>query len=181
MSALLHSRVAQSQIFTEITGVLDQRDVPLLATAALTVIDIPASTVTFATAGHLPPLLRLPDGSVKKFDTANGMMIGVSSQLQGLVDTAPFVVGSQLVMYTDGLVENRQRALHDGIEQAAAHLTAISNKRHAPRQVIESLLDILTSGNPTKDDIAILVVEHIETADSPHLTSVSQAHSRSRS
>ena len=90
MSALLHAQIATSQIFTEFTGVLNQCDSPLLATAALAVIDIPARTVTFATAGHPPPMLRLPDGSVEKLDTANGMMIGVSSELVGEVDTAPF-------------------------------------------------------------------------------------------
>ena len=101
---------------------LNQCDSPLLATAALAVIDIPACTVTFATAGHPPPLLRLPDGSIEKLETANGMMIGVSSELIGEVDEAPFPFGSQLVMYTDGLVERRDRPLQVGIDRAAAHL-----------------------------------------------------------
>ncbi len=162
MSALLHANVAMSSIFTEVTGVLDQRDAPLLATAALSVIDIPAGTVTFSTAGHPPPLLRLPDGSVEKLDTANGMMIGVSSDLLGRVGNARFPPGSQLVMYTDGLVERRDRPLDAGIDEAIAHLASIS--RHlAPNQVIESLLGVLIGDNVADDDIAILVVEH--TAD----------------
>ena len=159
MSALLHAQIATSNIFTEVTRVLDQRDAPLLATAALAVIDIPAGTVTFSTAGHPPPILRLPDGSVEKLDTANGMMIGVASDLVAQVGRAPFPPGSQLVMYTDDLVERRDRPLHAGIEEAAAHLAAIST-RLAPHQIIDTLHGVLIGDNVADDDIAILVVEH---------------------
>jgi hypothetical protein len=160
MSALLHARIDTSRIFTDLTSVLNQCDSPLLATAALAVIDVPASTVTFATAGHPPPLLRLPDGSVERLDTANGMMIGVSSKLIGTVDAAPFPTGAQLLMYTDGLVERRGRPLQVGIDQAAAHLAEIPAGL-AAHQVVESLRDALIDGKPTDDDIAILVVENI--------------------
>jgi serine phosphatase RsbU (regulator of sigma subunit) len=163
MSALLHANIAPSQIFTEVTRVLIQCDSPLLATAALAIVDVPASTVTFATAGHPPPLLRLPDGSVEKLDTANGMMIGVSSDLVGEIDTVLFPIGSQLIMYTDGLVERRDRPVQVGIDQAASHLAALSTHL-APRHVIDSLRDALIGSEATDDDIAVLVVEHIAEA-----------------
>jgi serine phosphatase RsbU (regulator of sigma subunit) len=82
---------------------------PFLATAALAVIDVPACTVTFTTAGHPPPLLRLPEGTVEQLDTRQRHDDRVSSDLLGRVGTAPFPLGSQLVMYTDGLVERRDR------------------------------------------------------------------------
>jgi serine phosphatase RsbU (regulator of sigma subunit) len=160
ISALLHAHIATSQIFTELTRMLIQCNSPLLATAALAVIDIPTSTLTFATAGHPPPMLRLPDGSTEKLDTANGMMIGVSSDSVGEIDAAPFPLGSQLVMYTDGLVERRDRPLQLGIDQAVAHLAALSTHL-APRQVIESLHNALIGDKATDDDIAVLVVEHV--------------------
>ena len=130
MSALLHANIAPSQIFTELTRVLIQCDSPLLATAALAVVDVSASTVTFATAGHPSPLLRLPDGSVEKLDTANGMIIGVSLDLVGELTTAPFPIGSQLIMYTDGLVERRDRPLQVGIEHPGS--LAPSHAFHPP-------------------------------------------------
>jgi serine phosphatase RsbU (regulator of sigma subunit) len=160
MSALLHANIAPSQIFTELTTVLMQCDSPILATAALAIVDIPTSAVTFATAGHPPPLLRRPDGSVEKLDAANGMMIGVSSDLVGEIGTAPFPLGSQLIMYTDGLVERRDRPLHVGIDKAASYLAALSTHL-APRHVIDSLHEALIGAKATDDDIAVLVVEHI--------------------
>ncbi len=160
ISALLHARIATSQIFTELTSVLIRCNSPLLATAALAVIDIPGSTVTFATAGHPPPMLRLPDGTVEELGTANGMMIGVSSDSVGEVSASPFPLGSQLVMYTDGLVESRDRPLQQGIDQAAAHLAGLSG-RLAPSRVIESLHDALIGDRANDDDIAVLVAEHV--------------------
>jgi serine phosphatase RsbU (regulator of sigma subunit) len=105
-------------------------------------------------------MLRLSDGSIEKLDTANGMMIGVSSDSVGEIDAKPFPLGSQLVMYTDGLVERRDRPLQLGIDQAVAHLAALSTKL-APHQVIESLHDALIGDKATDDDIAVLVVEHV--------------------
>ena len=68
-------------------------------------------------------------------------------------------------MYTDGLVERRDRPFQAGIDQAASHLAAT---HLAPKQVIESLLDVLIGGNAADDDIAVLVVEH--TAPKGHLS-----------
>ena len=160
MSALLHAEIAPSDIFAQLTGLLNHLDSPLLATAALAVVDIRAGTLTFVTAGHPPPLLRRADGRVEKLDTANGMMIGVSFESHHKAATVPFPIGSQLVMYTDGLVERRDRPVHLGIDQAAAHLAAISTKL-TPHQVIDALHEDLIGDQLSEDDVAILVVEHI--------------------
>ena len=61
----------------------------LLATAALAIVDVAAETITFATAGHPPPLLRLPDGQVEMLDTANGPIIGIANTGH-VADTALF-------------------------------------------------------------------------------------------
>jgi hypothetical protein len=62
-------------------------------------------------------------------------------------------------MYTDGLVERRDRPVQVGIDQAAAHLAALSTHL-APPHVIESLREALVGSAATDDDIAVLVVEH---------------------
>ena len=159
ISALLHARVAPSAIFTELTDLLSRSGSPLLATAALVVVDVPASTITYATAGHPPPMLRLADGTVKMLDDANGTMIGVSVEPLGAARTAPFPLGARLVVYTDGLIERRDRPIDDGIHEAAAHLAGIA-AHLGPAQVIESLIGALVGGKTTDDDVAVLVVEH---------------------
>jgi serine phosphatase RsbU (regulator of sigma subunit) len=80
-------------------------------------------------------------------------------QTTSAADTAPFRPGSRLVLYTDGLVERRDRPFALGIQQAAAHLASLP-ERLKPTELIDTLLDALTSDQPTNDDIAVVVVEH---------------------
>ena len=164
ISALLHARVAPSEIFTELTNLLMRSDSPLLATAAVAVVDLPASAVTYATAGHPPPMLRLPDGTVKLLDDANGILIGASIEPPHIARTVPFPLGARLVMYTDGLVEGRDRPLDEGIHEAATHLCAIPPHLE-PAQVIDSLVAAL-GATTADDDVAVLVVEHHHPATS---------------
>lgn len=159
ISALLHSRVAPSEIFTRLTDLLSRSGSPLMATAALVVVDVPASTITYTTAGHPPPVFRLPDGTVKMLDDANGTMIGVSSELPRGARTAPFPRGARLVVYTDGLIERRDRPIDEGIQEVAAHLAGIPAHLE-PAEVIESLIGALIGSRTTEDDVAVLVVEH---------------------
>ena len=160
LSALLYSGVPPSRVFSEVSGVLAQRAALLLATAALAIIDLAAETMTFATAGHPPPLLRLPDGQVRMLATANTAMIGIGNA-PGRAETTPFPPGSQLVLYTDGLVERRDRPFEQGIAHAATHLATLP-ERLTPRQLIDSFLDALLGDTKAEDDIAILVIEHSE-------------------
>ena len=132
VSALLHSGVATSDVFSELSAVLGQRSGLLLATAALAIVDIEHETVTFATAGHPPPLLRLPDGDVRRLDSANSPMIGAPRTRRG-ADIAPFPRGSRLVMYTDGLVERRDRPIDDGIDLAMSRTPRDRGRRDRRR------------------------------------------------
>jgi serine phosphatase RsbU (regulator of sigma subunit) len=159
ISALLHAAVEPAQIFQELTGLLSGSHSLLLATAALAIIDVPASSLTFATAGHPPPLLQLPDDDVQILDAANGPMIGVPIDLPGRTSTVPFPSGARLVMYTDGLVERRDRLAHEGTKNAVEHLVAMTPGLD-PDQVIESLYDSLIGERVTEDDVAVLVVDH---------------------
>jgi serine phosphatase RsbU (regulator of sigma subunit) len=159
VSALLHSGVATSAVFSELSAVLSQRSALLFATAALVVVDIEHETVTFATAGHPPPLLRLPDGEVRRLDSANSPLIGGPGGRRRVADIAPFPKGSKLVMYTDGLVERRDRPVDDGINLAMSRLHAIADDATGV-DIIEVLIGELINDHVAEDDIALLVVHH---------------------
>lgn len=157
ISALLHSGVAPADVFVELSAVLSQRRSPLLATAALVVVDLEAEQVTFATAGHPPPLLQLPDGEIRRLDSANAPIIGATGTHR-VSASAPFPKGALLVMYTDGLVERRDRDFEHGIEQAAAILSQMDATASGD-DVVKVLLDELVHGD-AEDDIAMVVVRH---------------------
>ena len=164
VTALVHSGLATSEVFAELSAVLSQRTGRLLATAALVVVDIEHETVTFATAGHPPPLLRLPDGEVRRLDSANSPVIGVLRRRR-VSDVAPFPQGSRLVMYTDGLVERRDRPVNDGIDVAISRIRAIADDATS-LDIIDGLIEELIGDRVAEDDIALLVVHH--TGRRPH-------------
>ena len=84
------------------------------ATACLILVDTATGMCRVANAGHPPPAIREPDGTVRFVGGMGGAPIGVS--VPGLVDE-DFVAlepGAVLVLFTDGLVEDRRRSLDSG-------------------------------------------------------------------
>jgi serine phosphatase RsbU (regulator of sigma subunit) len=164
ITALLHSGVAIADVFSEVSAVLSQRRALVLASAALVVVDAAAETLTFATAGHPPPLILDSDGQVRPLDTANAPLLGLDKTFTTdrtlTSDTAPFPYGSQLIVFTDGLVERHDRPFATGMVQMATHLAALPSQL-GPEDLINSLLDTLLGDTTPADDIALLVVEHL--------------------
>ncbi|MEW1864521.1 SpoIIE family protein phosphatase [Streptomyces sp. NPDC088194] len=77
------------------------------ATCLLGIADPLRGAAWFASAGHLPPAVIAPDGSVTLLDVPPGPPLG--ADLGGEYDTvyAPWPPGHTLLLYTDGLVERR--------------------------------------------------------------------------
>ncbi|AXE89384.1 Stage II sporulation protein E (SpoIIE) [Streptomyces sp. Go-475] len=61
--------------------------------------------------------------------------------------------GSQLVLYTDGLVEDRMRDIDTGLDQLR---TVLARADRAPEETCEAVLDALLPARPS-DDVALLV------------------------
>ena len=67
-------------------------------------------------AGHLPPLVVHPDGRSELLEVAPSPPLGVG---EGTIETKRFTVedGSLFVLYTDGLVESRDRDITEGLDR----------------------------------------------------------------
>ncbi|GAA3153942.1 SpoIIE family protein phosphatase [Streptomyces rameus] len=68
-----------------------------------------------ARAGHLPPLLRCPDGRVRVLDIPGGVVLGVYPRARYPVTELLLEPDSILALYTDGLVERPGMDIEDGI------------------------------------------------------------------
>ncbi|WP_434095325.1 SpoIIE family protein phosphatase [Streptomyces flaveolus] len=122
------------------------------ATCLYVVYDPVTGTCCTARAGHPPFALVLPDGTVSFPDLPAGPPLG----LGGLpFDSTEFRVpeGSQLVLYTDGLVEDRDRDIDVGLDILS---TALSHPDRPPEQTCRAVLDALPPDH-ARDDIALLV------------------------
>ncbi|MEU4875771.1 SpoIIE family protein phosphatase [Streptomyces sp. NPDC021608] len=132
----------------------DSANAPVSGATCLYAIYDPVSRrCTIARAGHPPPALVHPDGRVEYVEVPAGLPLGLGGLPFETVDLE-LAEGSRLVLYTDGLVEDRERDIDTGLE-----LLRTSLERGAggtPEQVCRGVLDELLPARPN-DDIALIV------------------------
>lgn len=109
-----------------------------------------------ASAGHLPPLLREPDGTARFLDGDPGLMIGVPAAADRETAVAPLAPASTLVLYTDGLVEAREASVTAGLERLRCAVSSAGGA-DSPEALCDHLLAELIPGD-LADDVALLVV-----------------------
>jgi light-regulated signal transduction histidine kinase (bacteriophytochrome) len=108
----------------------------------------------YANAGHLPPVLRLPDGEVEVLAEGLSVLIGVDAGIEHENAERRISAGSTLLLYTDGLVEQRDRGVEEGI---AALRAVVADGPADPDALREHVLTQMVPGR-REDDIAVLVV-----------------------
>ncbi|WP_307875316.1 PP2C family protein-serine/threonine phosphatase [Frankia nepalensis] len=92
------------------------------ATVCLLTFPPDRSTVTVVNAGHLPPLLVGPAGA-RFWEGGAGVLLGVPAPAPA-ADTVDLPAGTRLLLYTDGLVERRDRPLDETMTELAARVAA---------------------------------------------------------
>ncbi|MFB7516243.1 SpoIIE family protein phosphatase [Streptomyces sp. NPDC056144] len=132
-----------------------RRDIGITGATCLYAIYDPASgRCEVASAGHPGPAFVDPEGRVEFPELAPGLPLGL-----GLGDM-PFETtelwlpeGSKLVLFTDGLLEDRGRDLDTGL---ALLRSTLARRDRTPEQTCADVLATLLSASP-RDDIALLV------------------------
>lgn len=121
------------------------------------VLDEDGATLLFSNAGHLPPVIRYPGGAVHRIDRGTSPLIGVlpPGDVRRSEAAVALPRGSLLVLYTDGLVENRRRDYDTGVEQLCAAVEE-ADPRADPEEVCEAI--VAAMGETWEDDVALLVV-----------------------
>lgn len=126
-----------------------------MTSAAYAIIDPVAGTLTYATAGHPPPLLIDPDGTTEWLESARSPLLGVEGrQLRGATSCA-IRDGTILVLYSDGLVERRGEPLDVGLrrlEEAAGGLTDLPEW-----SICDGLIRALGVDEQRDDDVVVMV------------------------
>ncbi|PWJ54897.1 PAS domain S-box-containing protein [Quadrisphaera granulorum] len=118
---------------------------------------IPAQRrLVWSNAGHPPPLLRHPDGTVVVLeDDETDLLLGIDPATTRREHSTVLAAGSTVLLYTDGLVERRGLSLDAGIERLRATVEAVG---HLPlEQLCDTVLDRMLPEEP-EDDIAVLTL-----------------------
>jgi serine phosphatase RsbU (regulator of sigma subunit) len=80
-----------------------------------------ATLMRWASAGHPPPVVVTPDGEARLLEDAPAdLLLGVSPESARQDRLTPLPAGSTVLLYTDGLVERRDRDIDDGLRELVA-------------------------------------------------------------
>ncbi|WP_406179904.1 SpoIIE family protein phosphatase [Streptomyces canus] len=118
--------------------------------------DFTRRRVCLASAGHPPPLLRLPDRVTRPAVVPPGPLLGIDPDAEFPLTEIPLSPGLMLVFYTDGLVETPGVDLDDSLAGLAHHL-AQADERDLDLLIDDLLSKAGTAGQRT-DDVAVLVL-----------------------
>ncbi|MEU6476445.1 SpoIIE family protein phosphatase [Streptomyces sp. NPDC047017] len=123
------------------------------ATCLYAVYDPVTRRCAMARAGHLAPALVRPDGGVTFPDLPFGPPLGLGGLPFRTAETV-LEEGTQIVLYTDGLIEDRHRDLDEGMELLREALA--DHPDRSPEDSCQAALDALLPPRP-KDDVALLI------------------------
>ncbi|GAA1913991.1 SpoIIE family protein phosphatase [Streptomyces durmitorensis] len=129
-------------------------DVTTGATCLYAVYDPVSRRCVMARAGHLPPAVVDPDGLLSFPDLPAGPPLGLGGlPFESMEIELP--VGSLLALFTDGLVEARDRDIDHGLDT----LGRVLSDQHASLEELcdRAVAELLPDGS-TADDTALLLV-----------------------
>ncbi|MEV0634977.1 SpoIIE family protein phosphatase [Streptomyces sp. NPDC050619] len=126
-------------------------------TVVTTFIDWADHSITYSCAGHPPPALLHPDGTVTFLDQATDPPLGARPEhVRRPQARTSFGKGATLVLYTDGLIERRTEDIDTGLARLADSLTL--HQRSAPEDLADALLADLLPPTGNTDDTALVVI-----------------------
>ena len=134
-------------------------DRSVMATVIYLVFDPSSGVVRLSNAGHLPPLLVQPDGSTSYLEDGRSVPLGALAS--AVYDEAEYHLAPDvaLLLYTDGLVEERRVPIDDGLARLA---NAVGQVHDDLGEFCDRILATMNPGGD--DDVALLALEPLRLA-----------------
>jgi PAS domain S-box-containing protein len=129
-------------------------------TAAVCRLDLRAArpVLTAASGGHPLPLIVRGDGTVERVGTP-GTLIGLFEELTIDEQSLALEPGETLVLYTDGVIEERRGARQFGLEGLVRVLESVAGRpAEEVANGIEQAVRSFRPGGELLDDVALVVV-----------------------
>lgn len=152
--ALASAEAGPARLLERLDRFVDRVESARMATVAYAEIDLTSCEMTYACAGHLPPLLAEPGGSPRYLlegrSAGLGSLAGNTNRVERRIHLP---AGSRLLLYTDGLVERRGRRIDKGFEVLAR---AFAGRRDSPLPGLTAGLAQGLVGRDHADDVCLL-------------------------
>ncbi|WP_314219443.1 SpoIIE family protein phosphatase [Streptomyces zaehneri] len=127
----------------------------LFATCCYAELDLEEGNALFVRAGHLAPMLRLPDGSTEEVEVAGGPPLGVLAEADFPMTAVELAPGTVLALVTDGLVEAADLPLDEGMRRTRVALAAAD-----PADPGKMADELLGDDGRREDDVALLLLRY---------------------
>ncbi|HEX2084207.1 MAG TPA: SpoIIE family protein phosphatase [Solirubrobacteraceae bacterium] len=128
-----------------------------MATALVLVLEPATGRMTYANAGHPPPLVRGADGAPRSLKESLSVPLGALDVPGYTEATARLEPGALLVLYTDGLVEQRGQLIDAGIARLERALVAPGATD--PEAACERIIRGALGEDGSNDDVTLVVVQ----------------------
>jgi PAS domain S-box-containing protein len=144
-----------AEVMARVNRLVMSAEDEVMATVLYLVLDRENGELTFASAGHPPPLLLETDG-VRFLEGGRAVPIGAVEPVLFREASAVLPDGAALLLYTDGLVERRDEPLEQ-------RLDALADAAGAAEEGLEGLCDavladVIGPDRMPSDDVALLAV-----------------------
>jgi serine phosphatase RsbU (regulator of sigma subunit)/anti-sigma regulatory factor (Ser/Thr protein kinase) len=127
-------------------------------TAVCAVLDPETGELVYSSAGHPPPILVHSDGTTEMLDDGHTIALGVRSSWPRPEAHVTIPARATLLLYTDGLVERRRSALHQGISRAAGLLQ--DGRTSTLEDLANHIMSGLAPSGGYQDDVVLLLYRH---------------------
>ncbi|HET9516254.1 MAG TPA: SpoIIE family protein phosphatase [Actinoplanes sp.] len=154
--ALASAEAGPARLLERLDTFVERVESAHMATVAYGEITLSTGVLTYACAGHLPPLLQAPgEPPVLLWGGRSAPLGSMAGRTARLQDQVMLVPGSRLLLYTDGLIERRDRPLDEGFARLAADFAA---RRDTPLPGLGAGLALDLVGAEHPDDVCLLCV-----------------------
>lgn len=149
---LARHQVTPEQMLRSLDAVVADLGEDEMATCVYAVHDPVTGACVIARAGHPPPAVVTATGAVTFLDGPPGTPLGTGGR-EFRTEEVRLAPGSLLVLYTDGLIESRDRDLDEGMAGLAGALSGAGEPLEA---LCDAILARLLPEAP-QDDVAVLL------------------------
>lgn len=144
--------IAPARMLSSLDAVVADLGEDEMATCVYAVHDPTTGGWVIARAGHPPPAVATPDGTITFLDGPPGTPLGTGAHDFGTEEVV-LPGGGLLVLYTDGLIEARHRDIDQGMRQLAEALRPLDRPLDT---MCDEVLGRLLAGS-AQDDVAMLL------------------------
>ena len=157
--ALAKDAGGPSALLERLDGFVEMLEVARFTTIACAEVDIETGTLTYACAGHPPPLIVGIGGHSRFLEEGRSTPLGLTKGPPRRDGHARLRVDEVLILYTDGLIERRGESLDEGLSRLTQEASRIVHgplpSRPWPDEIADALVED-RAGLP--DDVCVITV-----------------------